>query len=239
MAEPWDLRALAMVHHTDKWGDHWYASHYDRHLRERRTEVRRVLEIGIGGYADPAQGGASLRMWRDYFPEAMIIGVDVYDKSPLREDRIQTVRGDQSDASFLASLGIAHGPFDLVVDDGSHVSADVVRTFLALFPSVVDGGIYAIEDLQAGYWPDLGGSSTDTSSPETSVGFVKSLIDSLNFRERLAEHYEPTFLDEHVVAVHCYHNLVLVVKGDNDEESNIVTGHRLPGVFRQPGGENP
>lgn len=229
MAEPWDLRALAMVHGTDKWGSHWYASHYDHHLRERRLDVRRVLEIGVGGYDDPAAGGASLRMWRDYFPEAQIIGVDVHDKSRLDEARVLTVQGDQSDVAFLEALGATHGPFDLVVDDGSHICADVIATFHALFPFVGDGGTYAIEDLQSGYWPGTGGSSTDTTSPATSVGFVKRMIDSLNFRELLLEGYEPTYLDEHVVALHCFHNLVLVVKGNNDERSNLVQeDHRLP-----------
>ena len=240
MAEPWDLRALAMVHGTDKWGSHWYASHYDKHLRERRSEARRVLEIGVGGYNDPAMGGASLRMWRDYFPEATIIGVDVHDKSQLQGERIVTVQGDQSDPTFLKRLGQSHGPFDLVVDDGSHISADVIATFHALFPFVVDGGTYAIEDLQSGYWPGTGGSSTDTSSVSTSVGFVKSLVDSLNFRELLLEDYEPTYLDEHIVALHCFHNLALVVKGDNDERSNLVQeDHRLPDWVFGPEGEDP
>jgi demethylmacrocin O-methyltransferase len=229
MAEPWDLRALAMVHGTDKWGAHWYAAHYDRHLRERRSQVRRVLEIGVGGYDDPSEGGASLRMWRDYFPEATIIGVDIHDKSMHDGERILTVQGNQSDSVFLKRLGQDHGPFDLVVDDGSHVNAEVIATFHALFPFVVDGGTYAIEDLQSGYWPGTGGSSIDTTSTETSVGFVKSLIDSLNFRELLIDGYEPTYLDEHIVALHCFHNLVLVVKGDNDERSNLVQeDHRLP-----------
>jgi hypothetical protein len=240
MAEPWDLRALAMVHGTDKWGDHWYASHYDRHLRDRRLEVRSVLEIGVGGYDDPAAGGASLRMWRDYFPEATIIGLDVYDKSAVREERIVTVQGDQSDIAFLERLGQSHGPFDLIVDDGSHVCVDVIATFHALFPFVVDGGTYAIEDLQTGYWPGTGGSSTDTTSLVTSVGFVKSLVDSLNYRELLLEGYEPTYLDQHIVALHCFHNLVLAVKGDNDERSSFVQeNHRLfDGVFA-PESERP
>jgi hypothetical protein len=239
VAEPWDLRALAMVHGTDKWGVHWYASHYDRHLRARRSDVRRVLELGVGGYDRPDAGGASLRMWKDYFPEATVVGVDLHDKSALCEERILTVRGDQSDLEFLARVGRTHGPFDLVVDDGSHHSADVIGSFATLFPFVVDDGTYAIEDLQAGYWPEFGGSSTDTSSPTTSVGFVKSLVDALNFRERLTEGYEPTYADEHVVAVHCFHNLVLVVKGANDERSNIVHDHQIPEGYFGTAGAGP
>ena len=88
-----DLVALAVKHGTDKWGRHWYARHYQTHFAPRRAEPLTVLEIGVGGYEDPAKGGASLRMWKAYFPQARIFGIDVYDKSGLEEDRIRIFTG--------------------------------------------------------------------------------------------------------------------------------------------------
>ena len=52
------------------------------------------------------------------------------------------------------------------------------------------------------------------------MAFVKALVDGLNHEEFLTPSYEPTYTDLHVRAVHCYHNLVVVEKGDNREGSN-------------------
>lgn len=64
-----------------------------------------LLEIGIGGYGDPTQGGGSLRMWKEFFPNGRVIGVDINDKSGLAEDRVTILRGDQGDGKFLRDLG--------------------------------------------------------------------------------------------------------------------------------------
>ena len=50
-----------------------------------------VLELGIGGYARERQGGASLKMWKWFFPRAQIVGVDIEDKSFVDEPRIRVV----------------------------------------------------------------------------------------------------------------------------------------------------
>src|SRR5262245_54084192 len=75
-----DLPALAAYFGTDKWGEHWYARHYQAHFAPLRRRRLRLLEIGIGGYDDPHKGGESLRMWKAYFPNAQIFGLDITDK---------------------------------------------------------------------------------------------------------------------------------------------------------------
>jgi hypothetical protein len=52
------------------------------------------------------------------------------------------------------------------------------------------------------------------------MALVRRLLDGLNYEERLEPDYEATYTDRHVVAVHCYHNLVVIVKGENLEGSN-------------------
>ena len=74
-----DLTRLATKHGTDKWGSHWYARHYHRHLQHLRSQTFAMLEIGIGGYTHMDHGGASLRMWKEYFPHATIVGLDIHD----------------------------------------------------------------------------------------------------------------------------------------------------------------
>lgn len=146
-----DLPSLAARHGTDKWGSHWYARHYDFHFTPFRRRRMNVLEIGVGGYRDAASGGQSLRMWRDYFPNAHIYSLDIYDKSALQEERITIFQGSQNDPEFLRGIMARIGGADIIVDDGSHVSEHVITSFHTLFPLLNDGGIYAIEDLQTSY----------------------------------------------------------------------------------------
>lgn len=217
-----DLNAWATIHGTDKWNYHWYTQHYQRHFHSLRKNRLKILEIGVGGHADPRSGGNSLRMWKDYFPNSMIYGIDIHDKSTLEEKRIRIFRGDQTDEQFLNEVVRKTGPLDIVIDDGSHENAHVLATFRVLFPLLSDNGIYAIEDVENSYWPESGGDSENLNNPATTMGFCKSLVDSLNFEEIIRPGYQPTYFDRHIVAAHFYHNLVLVYKGDNREGSRYL-----------------
>lgn len=95
---------------------------------------------GIGGYDDPRAGGASLRMWRAYFPKSRIYGIDIHDKSGHDEKRIRTFRGDQTDRGFLEGVVREIGRPNIIIDDGSHLNAHVVATFEILFPLLADDG---------------------------------------------------------------------------------------------------
>lgn len=213
------LSALAVRYGSDKWGQHWYTRHYERHLEHLRHERFTLLEIGIGGYSRPRAGGASLRMWQAYFPRARILGLDVEDKSFLDGGRIRTYQGSQTDRELLRRIVAEAGGVRVVVDDGSHRPAHVRDSFEILFPLLEAGGIYAIEDTQTSYWPEFGGSE-DRDDPTTTMALVKVLIDGLNYEEYVDESYEPTYTDLNVVAVHAYHNLVLIEKGRNAEGTN-------------------
>ena len=218
------LRAIAIETGTDKEGAHSYTGAYERHLGHLRDEPITLLEIGIGGYADPGQGGASLRMWKAFFPRARIIGLDIEDKSRLAEDRITILQGDQGDRAFLDGIAHEYGPFDVVIDDGSHRCAHVIASFEALFPHLTEHGIYAIEDLQTSYWETYGGSSGEDRRG-TSMTLIQSLIDGLNHAEFDIPHYEPTYTDRWVTSVTAYHNLAFIQKGRNDEGSHLLPPH--------------
>lgn len=222
-----DLRQLATIYGTDKWGDHWYMEHYQRHFQHLRTKKLTLLEIGIGGYAKPAAGGQSLRVWRRYFPNARIVGVDYHDKSPHTEARIKIYRGDQSDEKFLRRMIGEIGRPEIIIDDGSHNNAHVLKTFEVLFPLLADNGIYVVEDTQTAYWPDYGGSSDDLVNAPTSLRCFKNLTDGLNHEELLKPGYVPTYYDRHITALHFYHNLVFIQKGENQEGSNLVRNGQL------------
>lgn len=186
-----------------------------------------LLEIGVGGYHELDKGGASLRMWKAYFPQARIAGLDLFDKRRLEEERIRIFHGSQDDPSVIAAIASELGPLDIVIDDGSHHNVHVRATFELLFPHLREGGIYVVEDLQTSYWPKFGGSS-DLAASTTSMAFFKSLADGLNHAERLAPGYEPTFLDLNVRSLHFYHNMVFVYRGRNDEGSNLLQRNVAP-----------
>jgi hypothetical protein len=218
------LADLARKHGTDKEGSHFYARQYEHHFAHLRGDAIRLLEIGIGGYEDPRSGGESLRMWKEFFPNGTIIGLDLHDKSAHREERIEIERGSQDDPVVLNRVIERHGPFDIVVDDGSHFCAHVIASFEMLFDHVKATGIYAVEDLQTSYWLRYGGSRSGTGKG-TSMGFLFDLANGLNYEEFDVAGYRPTRFDRGIESVTFYHNLAFIQKGPNTEGSNTIAPH--------------
>ncbi|MFF5103861.1 hypothetical protein [Streptomyces sp. NPDC000134] len=212
-----DLSELSLRNGSDKWGLHYYTPHYERHFGPLRDRPLTIVELGIGGYGDPAAGGASLRMWKRYFPRAVIHGVDIFDKAALREPRIDTIQGDLSDPAFLASLGERIGPIDIVIDDGSHYCPDVIAAFRAMFGLVRPGGLYVVEDLQTSYWRGYGGSSERRDDPATSMGYLKKLLDGLTHEDHEAGGAEPDDVARTLTGAHFYRSLAVFDKGVNQE----------------------
>jgi hypothetical protein len=151
-----DLNRLALLFHTEKWGSHWYTQHYQRYFQSLKDKRLNVLEFGVGGYENSSEGGESLRMWKAYFRNSRIVGIDLYDKAQLCEHRIDIRQCDQTDAESLKRLSDEYGGFDIVIDDGSHLNEHVIKTFHVLFPLLRHNGIYVVEDLQTAYWPTWG-----------------------------------------------------------------------------------
>ena len=109
------LDALGLRYGTDKASDkNDFLRFYSIFLEPIRDFEVKVLEIGV-------LGGASLLTWRDYFSKGRIIGVDI---NPQVHDyacgRISIEIADQSQVGDLQRLAQL-GPFDLILDDGSHV----------------------------------------------------------------------------------------------------------------------
>jgi len=207
-----DLIMLARLHGTDKWGTHQYARHYQTHFSHLRKRRLNLLEIGIGGEDRPDYGGHSLRMWKDYFPNANIHGLDIHDKSAFEEPRIKIFRGSQADPDFLKQVAAQIGRLDVIIDDGSHINEHVLASFQTLFPLLAENGIYAVEDLGSSYWPDWGGSQ-DPACETTSIAMCKRWIDGLNW-EFIADR-EPHPFDRSMVELHFYKGLAIIQKGDN------------------------
>lgn len=220
-----DINYLAKLYKTDKWGKHFYTPHYYSHFKPFKHKAINLLEIGVGGYDDPFQGGGSLRMWKRFFSKANIFAIDIYDKSPSQEDRITIFQGSQVDGEFLDLILDQIGELDLIVDDGSHINEHVIYTFEHLFPKLNSGGIYVIEDVQTSYWPEYGGSSVNLNSEGTIMGYFKNKLDGINHKEYLNPGYKKNYFDLNIVSMHFYHNMIFIYKGENQEASNVVVNN--------------
>ena len=217
-----DLNKLARIYNTDKWGTHSYTPIYQKHFKNHKFKRVNLLEIGVGGYNNPKRGGNSLRMWKAYFPFARIFSIDIYDKSSLQENRIKIFQGDQTDETFLSNVVSETGSIDIIIDDGSHINSHIIKTFNILFPSLKDGGIYAIEDIQTSYWKEYGGDSDNLENPNTTMNYFRKLADGLNYKEYIKPGYKETYFDKTITSIHFFHNMILIYKGNNDQESNMV-----------------
>lgn len=148
------LCQLAIKHQSDKGGRHLmygggscHATHeytptyYDL-LSAQRNDVHSVLEIGVNR-------GCGLRMWEEFFPNARIIGLDIERSTLFKEGRIECFHADQNDpASLTHALAMAGaGPYDLIVDDGSHLMNHQAVSMTTLLPHLSDIGVYVIEDI--------------------------------------------------------------------------------------------
>jgi len=156
------LDEIGILHKTDKSSKkHNYLAVYEQVLQSMRDKPIKLLEIGIFN-------GASLRMWRDYFPQGKIVGVD--NKPQALEhagERIEVYHGDQADPDGLIALATKHGPFDVIIDDGSHIWWHQIATMRALLPLVRSGGHYILEDLHTSfgeYVPNYGVNSKETAA---------------------------------------------------------------------------
>ena len=210
-----NLAILCVKYGGDKM-QHGYTDHYQRIFSPIRKKKLTVLEIGVGGFEDPYAGGESLRMWRDFFPNSMIYGIDIFDKHGIDGERIKTFKGDQSSVDFLDALIAQIGHPDIIIDDGSHQNQHVITSFNSLFPHLSDNGIYVIEDLYSSYWQLMGGGWRNGAEQDTSIAMLKSLIDSLNYR--YIPNRTPSDLDLSVVSLQFFRKLAFIQKGRNHME---------------------
>jgi len=216
------LDLLAALSGTDKFGAHDYTPFYDEVMHRHRRRAVSLLEIGAGGYAG-ALGGESLLMWAAYFRKGRIYSIDILDKTALSRGRIKVFHCSQTDRDRLTGLGKEFGPFDFVIDDGSHVNSDQKESFRILWPFVKDGGVYIVEDVQTSYWPFYGGGIVGSLTYYGScVSFFKSLLDSVNLAEFLEPPEPGLILDQTIGSIAFHHNLIVITKNSRARRSNFA-----------------
>jgi len=153
---------------------HGYTKYYARHFDALRDQPLKVLEIGVWE-------GASLQMWAKYFPKATIVGADInIERCKRTPEHCRLWQADQSSTPSLVNMAEHLGPWDIIIDDGSHNPEHQILSFEALWPYVRVGGIYAIEDLHPNY-------TSYKDSPRRAVAFIGGVLqDDLHGRGKTA-----------------------------------------------------
>lgn len=198
-----------------KW--HHYFDIYERHFSRYRAEPITMLEIGVFR-------GGSLRMWKQYFhPDSTIVGIDIdtFCKAHEIADQNVFVRiGSQADPDFLARVNGEFGPFDIILDDGSHKTHHQIVSFGALFREALkDGGVYVVEDMHTNYW------LKHIDSAETFMDVARQMIDIMhepyidrkesNFRlghSDALDEMQVSYLAAHLNAIAFYDSIVVFDK---------------------------
>lgn len=138
------LTELAIKYKADKWGKHHYTPIYYDLFKEKQDKPITICELGIAE-------GASIKMWREFFPNARIFGAD---NDAARVELVnrsvpetKSIRCDQTVFEDLEDLMFLIGGIDIFIDDGSHKPEDQLSTALTIHPIIKYGGIYIIEDV--------------------------------------------------------------------------------------------
>ena len=149
-----------------------YFSLYDELFSDLIGKSPKVLEIGVFN-------GASIKTWREFFGAgSVIVGVDLNPECAQYDDPDNNVHvriGSQADEEFLTRVVQEFGPFDLIIDDGSHMTHHVIASFNILFDRGLDAdGRYFAEDLNTSMWKHY------RSSKDSSIDLFLSLAELMS-----------------------------------------------------------
>ena len=154
---------------SGKW-EHYFEV-YERYMERFKGKDVLLLELGI------CHGG-SLQIWKKYLgSNAKIVVIDIYSRTLYEEPQIQTFCGNQSDPNFLQETLKKIGKPDIIIDDGSHMTMDVLNSFNILFPQLKNNGVYIIEDTHTSYWHNFGGG---INSPLNAITVLSRYTHDVN-----------------------------------------------------------
>lgn len=200
------LLEIAKKYPTSK-NHHGFIEIYHKYFSNFKDQKINILEIGV-------ERGDSLRMWREYFTNATICAIDLHDRNIIVENA-EILIGDQSDHSFLKTIINKYKKFDIIIDDGSHQSKHIISSFSFLFNHLSENGIYVVEDLQTSYQPRYGGSRFNLNKKKSSMSFLKSLADSINYEHCDKPFFKKNSYDGKIKSLHFYQNIVFITKGES------------------------
>tara|TARA_Y100000816_G_scaffold288695_1_gene273745 strand:+ start:400 stop:1242 length:843 start_codon:yes stop_codon:yes gene_type:complete len=162
--------------HNDKLSVKWssYIEKYDELFLKYKEKKVNILEIGV-------QNGGTLEIYSKYFKQCQnIVGVDINPKCQnlkYSDDRIKVIIGNINDDKIKDEI-LNLPKFDIIIDDGSHSSQDIIKTFILYYNHLNNNGLYIVEDLHCSYWKEYSGG---LFFPISSISFFKKIVDVINY----------------------------------------------------------
>jgi hypothetical protein len=155
---PTKLCRVMTKHGSDKGRAHNYTTVYSALFKRRYHQPLRIFELGLGSNNPDVPSnmgvfgvpGASLRGWRELFPDALVYGADIDRTILFQEDRIKTFYCDQLDRSSIRELwsrpDLQVG-VDIIIEDGLHTFEANISFLEESLDHLRPGGIYVCEDI--------------------------------------------------------------------------------------------
>lgn len=142
------LEECLNYHESDKSKKHGYHQLYESYFSQRKNDYIHLLEVGIFN-------GNSIQAWLDYFPNAIIYGIDIFERirpediSILKHPRVKWIEADSTSETVLDKIFSEWGmpSFDFIIDDGLHTPEGNMKTFSNLIYTLDSMGTYFIEDV--------------------------------------------------------------------------------------------
>jgi len=177
------------IYHTHK--NETYLDVYETYFNKLKDKPIRFLELGV-------RDGNSIKIWENYFTNSqLILGIDIMPNCKIFEnEKVKIEIGSQADVSFLNTIGEKYGPFDIILDDASHINELSILTFNILKDFINEGGYYIIEDLRNSYedltedvklWPGMhlnsGINFNNSLTRENFNNVMFDIIKDLDYRK--------------------------------------------------------
>jgi hypothetical protein len=174
-------------HDTDKAIN--YSEAYESIITPIRNDINLVFEIGVNR-------GGSIRGFKEYFQNAMIVGIDIDPSCFFEDNRTKVEIGNATEDVFIYGLLNKYGHPDIVIDDGSHFSSDIRKAYCLLYPYTEK--YYIIEDYGTQFPQFRDGFYINDNIPATSI--IHNKVDDLLCSKHACK------------SIHIYHSIGIIVK---------------------------
>jgi hypothetical protein len=172
------LDSLINNNTTDKNTIHTYLQTYETLFQKRKGSNINILEIGIFD-------GGSIKLWKDYFINGIIYGVDICNANNVKHSDIISNNSVklffETDAynDIFVKQTLENIEFDFLIDDGPH-TLDSMKYFIQHYSKLLkDDGVLIVEDIQEYNWIDMLTSVT----PEHLKQYIK-VVDLRSIKNR-------------------------------------------------------
>jgi hypothetical protein len=193
--DPNSLENIAKTFDTDKFYEHQYVQKvYSELFSPIKNDIKTFVEIGV-------HKGGSLRMWKTYFPNARVIGLDINSSTV---ENCEVIVCDQSKEEDLLKIQEIIRGADVILDDGSHRMFDQQKTFSVFFKSLKPGGIYILEDLHTSIecrMPEKSWCNWGDPSKTTALEMLENFISNKQIRSDYLSNEENEYLTNNIKEV--------------------------------------